>query len=326
MNFAIIGCGLIGQKRARTLGTHRLTAVADTQLERARQLMAQFGPSAFVSDDWRQVVQRQDVDAVIIATTNDSLAPIGIAAADAGKHVLIEKPAGRNALELAPLTSVAKARRVSVKIGFNLRFHPAMLKAREIFDAGGVGPLMFIRGRYGHGGRIGYDKEWRSDPRISGGGQMLDQGVHLVDLARWFAGDFTQVAGHIATYFWKMPVEDNAFVLLTTAGGQVAHLQTSCSEWKNLFSLEIMGRTGKLQIDGLSGSYGVERLTYYKMLPQMGPPETSSWEYPGDDLSFKREFEHWMQCIEHGREPCGGLPDALAVLEIVDKLYAENRK
>ena len=105
---------------------------------------------------------------------------------------------------------------------------------------------MFVRGRYGHGGRLGMEKEWRGDPAVSGGGEMLDQGVHLIDLARWFLGDFTDVSGHVATYFWDWPVEDNGFALLRTAAGQVAWLHASCTEWKNLFSFEIYGRDGKL--------------------------------------------------------------------------------
>ena len=142
---------------------------------------------------------------------------------------------------------------------------------------------MFIRGRYGHGGRIGYDREWRADPTLSGGGELIDQGVHLIDLSRWFLGDFAHVDGAAHTYFWDMPVDDNAFLRLTTAAGQVALLHVSCTEWKNLFSLRDLRPHGKLQIDGLGGSYGIERLTHYRMLPEMGPPETTIWEYPQGD-------------------------------------------
>src|SRR4029077_2285680 len=102
-----------------------------------------------------------------------------------------------------------------------------------------------------HGGGLGYDREWRSAPAIAGGGEMLDQGVHLIDLARWFLGDFVSVTGEVANYFWIWEVEDNGFALLKNSAGQVAWLHASCTEWKNLFSLEIYGKTGKLQIDGL---------------------------------------------------------------------------
>jgi predicted dehydrogenase len=183
---------------------------------------------------------------------------------------------------------------------------------------------MFVRGRYGHGGRLGYDKEWRADPALAGGGELLDQGVHLIDLARWYLGEPVEVRGSAHTFFWKMPVEDNGFLWLRTAQDQVAWLHASCTEWKNLFSFEIMGRDGKLQIDGLGGSYGVERLTYYKMLPQMGPPETTSWEYPGEDRSWHDEYAHLLDCIRTGSEPSGTLADALAALQVVQKIYDQS--
>jgi predicted dehydrogenase len=213
---------------------------------------------------------------------------------------------------------------VLVKVGFNHRFHPAIQKARNLFDEGAIGPLMYIRARYGHGGRLGYEREWRADPRIAGGGELLDQGVHLIDLARWFAGDFTDVRGWIETFFWRMPVEDNAFLLLRAAGGQVAWLHVSCTEWKNLFCLEIFGRGGKLQIDGLGGGYGIERLTFYRMLPSMGPPETTTWEYPGDDESWDEEYRHLLACIHDGQPVSGGLEDALAALEVVRAVYEKD--
>ena len=101
-----------------------------------------------------------------------------------------------------------------MKVGFNHRFHPALSKAHDLANQGAIGPISHVRGRYGHGGRPGYDREWRADPEIAGGGEMLDQGVHLIDLSRWFCGDFAEVAGHVGTYFWQMPVEDNGFALL----------------------------------------------------------------------------------------------------------------
>lgn len=323
MRVAIIGCGLIGYKRARALSGNRLVAVADTHLTRAQQLAAQF-PGCLASTEWRSVVERDDVDLVIVATTNDALTPVSLAAVQNGKHVLVEKPGARNAGELSPLVAAARTAGVIVKVGFNHRFHPAFQKAKQLFEGGELGPLMYIRARYGHGGRLGYEREWRADPAIAGGGEMLDQGVHLIDLARWFAGDFTEVSGCVGTFFWHMPVEDNGFALLRTARGQVAWLHASCSEWKNLFCFEIFGRDGKIQIDGLGGSYGVERLSFYRMLPQMGPPETTIWEYPGEDTSWQAEFAHFTDCIAQRRTPSGTLEDALAALEIVQQLYDQS--
>lgn len=324
MRIGIIGCGAIGNKRAKALGEHVLTFCADCDLSRAQTLASHF-PTCTATSDWRQCATSGRVDAVIVSTTNDMLVPASMTAVQAGKHVLAEKPGARNALELEPLIAAARAAGRIVKIGFNHRFHPALMRARAIVDSGALGPLMFIRGRYGHGGRPGMEREWRGNPALSGGGEMLDQGVHLIDLSRWFLGDFSDVQGHVGTFFWDWPVEDNGFALLKTPAGQVAWLHASCTEWKNLFSFEIYGRVGKLHIEGLGGSYGVERLSYYQMLPEMGPPPTTIWEYPGEDRSWHLEFQHFIGCIEQNRQPNGSLQDALAALQVVGSLYNKEK-
>jgi len=320
MNVGIIGCGLIGKKRALGLGGHALLAAVDIDLVRARNV-AGLIKGAKASSDIDDIIKDPAIDIVIISTTNDKLASLSMAAVKAKKHVLVEKPAGRNAGEIKKVISAARANKVCVKVGFNLRYHAAMVKAKEIIDSNDIGPLMFVRGRYGHGGRIGYDKEWRANPKISGGGELIDQGVHLIDLSRWFLGDFSKVEGSVHTYFWNMPVDDNAFLSLRTPCGQIAWLHVSCTEWKNMFSFEIYGKYGKIQIDGLGGSYGREKLTYYKMLPQMGPPQTTVWDSPEEDISWKREFEAFVKAIQLGAPLNGDITDALAALKIVDKMY-----
>jgi predicted dehydrogenase len=324
MRVAIIGCGLIGHKRARALPADvKLVAVADTNHPRAQQLAAHYS-GCEVEPDWQSCVARRDVDAVIVSTVNNALAPVTLAAVRHGKHVLVEKPAARRADELRPVADAARKAGVIVKVGFNHRFHPAFVKARQLCNSGELGPLLYVRGRYGHGGRLGYDREWRADPAIAGGGELLDQGVHLIDLSRWFLGDFVDVWGQTATYFWDMPVEDNGFLALRTACGQTAWLHASCTEWKNLFCFEIFGRDGKVQIDGLGGSYGVERLSFYRMLPRMGPPETTIWEYPGDDQSWGAEFADFRECIAASQQPLGNLDDAIAALDVVEQVYHQS--
>ncbi|MDD2714775.1 MAG: Gfo/Idh/MocA family oxidoreductase [Candidatus Wallbacteria bacterium] len=325
MNIAIIGCGLIGEKRARSLMGHRIVATADTDLKRAEKV-AQLGKCSTFYADWRKAAAHPEVELVIVSTTNDWLTPIGQYALEHHKHVLVEKPAARSALELKPFLELSRKSDSRVKVGFNLRCHPAMQKAREIIDSKVLGELMFVRGRYGHGGRIGYQKEWRSDQAISGGGELLDQGVHLIDLARWYLGDFENVTGFAPTYFWEMPVDDNGFMALRTAGGKMAWLHVSCTEWKNMFCLEIYGRTGKLQIEGLGGSYGMERLSFYRMLPEMGPPETTIWEYPGEDKSWQLEFASFTAAIVNGKPLCGDLEDAYRALSIVGEIYRSKLK
>jgi predicted dehydrogenase len=324
MNVAIVGCGLIGQKRAKLLGVHRLVAAVDADPGKAQALVAERSGAAALTD-WRTAVARADVDAVLVCTPHHLLAPVAIAAAEAGKHVLVEKPGARNAAELAPLAEAARRGKVVVKVGFNHRFHPAFRKAREYVDAGAVGELMFVRARYGHGGRVGYDKEWRADPAISGGGELLDQGMHLIDLSRWFLGDFVRVEGFTHSYFWDMPVDDNGFMALRTARQQMAWLHVSWTEWKNTFSFELYGKTGKLHVEGLGGSYGTERLSYYRMSPEMGPPETVIHEYPGADQSWALEFADFVGSVETGKAPCGGLDDALKALNVVDAIYGANK-
>jgi predicted dehydrogenase len=322
MRAAIIGCGLIGRKRAQALAGCRLAVCCDRAADRAESL-ASTAAGAVALSDWQAAIQRPDVDVVLIATTHDMLAPIACAAAAAGKHVLMEKPGARRAAELDEVRAAAHRTGARVRVGFNHRYHRAFRKAREIFDSGALGEMMFVRARYGHGGRLGYEKEWRAVPELSGGGELVDQGIHLIDLARWFLGDFERVQGHIATYFWDMPVEDNGFLLLRTAGGQTAFLHASWTEWKNTFSFEISGRTGKLEINGLGGSYGTERLTFYRMSAAMGPPETTTWEYPMADDSWEVEFREFLDDIRLGRPPAVGLTDAQAALRVVEQVYRE---
>ncbi len=320
LQYAIVGCGLIGRKRALALKPGQFRYACDLDPVRAADL-AKVAPGCTAITDYQVALADPAVGAVIVATLNGALAPIARAAALAGKHVLVEKPAALNSGQLRAVQAAAEKTGVRVRIGYNHRFHPALQKARELADAGVLGPMMFLRGRYGHGGRKGYDREWRADPALAGGGELIDQGVHLIDLAGWFMGDFPKVEGHAATYFWDMKVDDNAFLSLRTAGGQTAWLHVSCTEWKNMFSLELYGRDAKISIDGLGGSYGPEKCTYYKMLPQMGPPETTVFEFPAGDGSWALELAAFEEDIRTGRAPSPGLPEGIRTLEIVEEIY-----
>jgi len=326
LGFAIIGCGLIGRKRTealRKIPGAVLRTTCDLDPARAAAL-AQLVPGCTASTDYAAALADPAVGAVVVATLNAALAPITLAAVRAGKHVLVEKPGALNAAQLRTIRAAAATTGARVRIGYNHRFHPALQKARELVDSGALGPLMFLRARYGHGGRKGYDREWRVDASLSGGGELIDQGVHLIDLAGWFLGDFPVVEGHAVTSFWDMKVDDNAFLSLRTAAGQTAWLHASCTEWKNLFSLELYGRDAKLAIDGLGGSYGPERLACYKMLPEMGPPETTIFEYVRGDDSWGLETRAFLDDIRLGREPAPGLREGIRTLEIVEAIYARS--
>lgn len=317
LRIAIIGCGLIGNKRAAALPSGSVVSVYDMDSTKAQALAKSMNAAVAASVD--EAIA--GADAVIVATIHSSLTSLAAKAVAAGKHVLIEKPAGIHAAEIAALRDAAKQRGVVVKVGYNHRFHPAMWKAKELVDGGAVGKLLYIRGRYGHGGRIGYDKEWRAKKALAGGGEMIDQGSHLIDLSRWFLGDLDHKFSYVPTYFWDMEVEDNAFVALGGKDGTMAWLHASWTEWKNLFCFEIFGLTGKIMIDGLGGSYGVEKLTYYRMSEQMGPPAVEQFEYPGPDGSWVLDTMEFINAIAEKRAPLGNLDDALAIMNILEVAY-----
>jgi predicted dehydrogenase len=315
---AIVGCGLIGRRRASTLTGAKVVACADIDAKRAQSLADETGSAAF--GDWRDMLDRVGCDVVVVATLHNSLAEITRGAILHGCHVLVEKPAARRCSELKPVLDATR-KGIQVRVGFNHRYRRALRKARALVDEGAIGELMFVRGQYGHGGRAGYESEWRADAKLSGGGELIDQGPHLIDLARWFLGDFVEVYGFADTLYWNMPVDDNAFLTLRTVDHRTAQLHVSCTEWKNTFFFQIYGKTGKIEISGLGGSYGVERLAFYRMTPAMGPPETTIWEYPMADDSWAVEFREFVDDIRLQRSPAAGLRDAMAVLEIVERIY-----
>jgi predicted dehydrogenase len=326
MKFGIIGCGLIGRKRALSITNkkeHQIIAAADLEIGKAEALCEEFGGKAMAN---AADVINSEAGIIVVSTTHDQLARLALMAAVAGKHVLLEKPGARNAGELEPAAIEAAKRGLKVKVGFNHRFHPAIWQAKKLVDQGEIGKLMIVRGRYGHGGRLNYEKEWRFNREISGGGELLDQGSHLIDLARWFLGEFSTVYGILPSYYWSGNVEDNCFLTMQTIDGKAAHLHATWTEWKNTFCFEIYGKSGKLQIDGLGGSYGLEQLSFYKMSPQMGPPQTTIWQYPFPDMSWNLEMEELLAAISENRSPLGDIGDALANLRLVDEFYQQEGK
>ncbi len=327
MNFGIVGCGLIGIKRAKSIyeNGHNISIMCDTDSNKARALADRFNCDC-ITTDYKDVISDSEVEIIVVATSNDMLAKITLEAVRNDKHVIVEKPGAICTQELDPIINEIENRNVVVKVGFNHRYHPAMLKAMDILNKEKLGDIMFIRGRYGHGGRVGYDKEWRADKSVSGGGETIDQGVHLIDLSRWFMGDFDKVDGFATTYYWDMEVDDNGFICLRKKDNRCAWLQVSCTEWKNLFSFEIYCKEAKLVIEGLGGSYGVERLYYYRMLPEMGPPQTMIFEYSRGDDSWNEELRDVVKSVQEGNNDfLGGIHDAYESLRIVEKIYGESK-
>ncbi len=318
---AIIGAGLVGAKRASALPAGaELRAVFDSVPERARAV-AESTPGATVTDSVEAAVDDPRVSLVVVATPHGELARVGAAALERGRDVLVEKPGADSLRALLALREAAERAGRRVRVGFNHRFHPAMLRTKDAAGSGCYGPVFGIRGRYGHGGRVGYEHEWRARRDISGGGELVDQGLHLIDLVRFLTGEVELAFSELRTDFWPIDVEDNAYLALRSESGALAWLHASWTEWKNLFSFEVAMRTAKLEISGLGGSYGIERLTSHEMLPEMGPPTTTSWEWPGADRSWSDELEDVLADLD-GRPAIGAdLDDAIAAFRIVDAAY-----
>lgn len=322
MNVAIIGAGLIGRKRAQALPRGvRLSIICDIDPRKAKEFANDFNCNP--ETDWRVVTKSHKIDAVIVSTVNKFLSPITREAILGGKHILVEKPGARNLLELKKIAKIYKNKSV-LMYGYNHRYHPTMIAAKKIIDSGKFGHILFIRAKYGHGGRLGYEKEWRFNKDLAGGGELLDQGSHLIDLVNYFAGPMTKALGLVDNLFWKSKLEDSAFFILRNNKGQIAQLSASCVEWKNIFCFEIMLENAKIQIDGLGKSYGQEKLTLYKMKPEMGPPTIEEFLF-NEDSSWQNETKLFFSQIKRKIYSSKSLNDAIYVLSIVEKLYRRNK-
>jgi predicted dehydrogenase len=323
LRVAIIGCGLIGDKRGAALGRgDELLGAVDVLGERADGLVAKYGGRACRDVDELLAL---GPDVVVVAATHDQLAALSERALLAGAHVLVEKPAGLGTAQVAHLARVADQTGRTVKVGFNHRFHPALAELAAEVHSGRHGELMHLRARYGHGGRIGYDREWRAEPSRSGGGELIDQGMHLLDLTHWLAGPLPLRCALLRTHFWDTPVEDNAALLLGADDSRDAvwaMLHVTWTEWKNTFSIEVYCRTAKLQVDGLVRSYGPQRLRLFRMLPELGPPEVEERSYGQEDLSWSREWEHFASALSSGEPLLGNLDDARYAWSRVEDAYA----
>ena len=330
LQVGLVGAGLIGSRRAAVIhddASAALVAVADVQQETAQQVAERWGISnCRITSDWTEVVACDEIDVVIVSTVNKFLAPITIAALQAGKHVLCEKPLGRNLSEAQEMVAATRGSGRVLKTGFNHRHHLAIWEAHRLCAEGAIGEPMFVRCVYGHGGRPGYENEWRGDPDLAGGGELLDQGVHVLDLCRWFLGEFAEVFGRTRTFFWSVePLEDNAFALLWTADGRIASLHTSWTQWRNRFDFEVYGRDGFLRVEGLGESYGTERLTLGRRRPESGPPAETTWEFPGPDPSWHAEWAEFTAAIREGRRPIGDGEDGLQAMRLIEAIYTSAR-
>jgi len=284
--------------------------------------------------DYKNAIDAACPQIVFVCSPNRYSPDICVYALEKGSHVFCEKPPGRNLEDIARILEAEQAHPgLKVMFGFNHRHHPAILEAKAIVDAGRMGRLMWLRGIYGKSGGTGrdFEKSWRNDPAISGGGILLDQGIHMLDLFRFFCGDFDEIQGMLTTSYWRIPVEDNAFVLLRNGKGQMAQLHSSATLWKHTFRLELGLEGGYLTAQGLlskSGSYGREMLIIGRK-PRgeegvaLGNPREEI-VYFDRDLSWELQVKELIHCIQEDLPVRDSSTlDAFRVMEIIDTVYRE---
>jgi len=324
MNVAIVGAGLIGKKRASSLEENDfLSIVCDINEVFAKELAHEFSTNS--TGNIKDIINNSNIDTVIVSVVNKYAAELTTDMLLSGKNVLCEKPLGRNVEESRVILSAAEKKNKLVKTGFNHRFHPAVIKAKELIEIDSIGELINIRAHYGHGGRPGMEKEWRCSKDLSGGGELIDQGVHLIDLCRWFTSmDVLQVYGKTFTSFWKTDVEDNAFFNLDFNNGIYAQCHVSWTNWKNIFSFEIFGKNGYIKINGLGGSYGKESLEVGYRQPEGGVPQIENYEFEENDNSWFLEWKDFKEAIKNHREPHGSGQDGYMANKIIDAIYKSN--
>jgi predicted dehydrogenase len=328
---AIIGMGKMGNIRKKELDRHpgfEVTALSDINEDVQKQF-----PDIPFFRNWDEVLQ-QPLEAVVVCTYNHIAPDVVCAALDKGMHVFCEKPPGRNVEDVKRIIQAEETAHGKVlKFGFNHRFHYAVMEAKSIVDSKRYGNVMWARGIYGKAGGLSFGKNWRMDPALAGGGILLDQGIHMLDLLRYFLGDFVEIKGFVENCYWKEgPLEDNAFALMKTGEGRVAMVHSSANQWKHKFTLDLFMEDGYVTLNGIlssTRSYGEESITFAKKqfeneASAFGRPREETIYFDVDD-SWRFEIEEFYECIQ-GKKTCliGSSDDALKVMELIGNIYQEG--
>jgi len=321
LRFAIIGAGKMGMRWFNVIAKHaHLCETVDPK-----------GGTATLEE----VLKNKRIDAVLIATPHGSLAEISRKVLKAGKHVLCEKPGALKSKKIKKNGKLAEKKGLIYMVGYNHRFHDGFIKARRMIEEGKIGDIVFIRARYGFGGRKDYDKEWRLDKSKEGSGELMDQGVHMIDLALSYMNGGVDVKGFTSDTFWKKGNknigEDNAFVLLND-NFVTASIHVSLTQWKRMHNFEIYGTKGYLSIEGLGQRYGGdkdgnERLVYCKRRKDFGEniKEKIIKVNPIADDSLKSMLKEFMSAIKEKRQPTPDWQDAYQALRVVEQVYKQNK-
>lgn len=329
LKIGIAGFGIVGKRRKDCVDRHpamEVVAVCDRTFEEDGTLPG--GVRSF--RDYRALFN-EPLDALIVCMTNDIAAEVTIAALEAGLHVFCEKPPARTVAEVrAVIEHERRHPGLKLMYGFNHRYHDSVRDALRIVHSGELGALINLRGVYGKSRLSTFNQSnWRTKRDIAGGGVLLDQGIHMVDLMRLFAGEFVEVHSVVSNSHWGFDVEDNAYALMRTANGVVGMLNSSATQWRHLFQLDIALERGSLALSGiLSGtkSYGAETLTVVQANPDTdaGDPREQTTRY-NHDPSWDDEIAAFASSVLDGTAVLSGnSDDALRTMELVNRIYFED--
>ena len=317
----IIGTGLQAGRRISVAGAN-VVAVAGHDAAAGEAFATRHGIRA--EKDWRALVGAADLDVVLVCTPPHLHAEMTIAALEAGKHVLCEKPFARTGAEAERMVHAARTHGKALACGFNHRHHPALAELRRLVDEGRLGRVLWARCAYGIGGRDGYENEWRADPAQVGGGQLMEQGIHAVDLLRTLLGEVESTTAVRNTAVWPAmaPLEDDAMMLLRHRGGAMATVHSTLTQWVNLFRLEIGGERATAEVQGLAGSYGPQTLTVWDRTD--GPFSATRTEFRGGDRSWQREWDDFLRLLDDPSD-LGSAEDGAAAVRVVEAAYQGAR-
>ena len=322
----IIGFGKMGKIRARAIeksGKGKIVSIYDVD-----HPVDCFYP---IANSPIEIVESSDVDAVFVCTPNSHIPVLCTQALNAGKHVFSEKPPGFNADQVEEVIKAEKASdNLKLMYGFNHRHHESIRRMKKIVESGELGKVLWIRGRYGKEVNQSFFGGWRANPKIAGGGILLDQGIHMVDLFLHLGGKFDEVFSLVSNLFWKIDgIEDNVFAIFRDSkSGICASVHSTMTQWRYLFSLEVFMEGGALILNGLktsSGAYGDEKLAIKR---NPAPLQDGSFESEEQivykiDNSWQSEIDHFFECISRNQDILYGTSaDALAVMQMIDRIYA----
>jgi predicted dehydrogenase len=314
VRFGLIGCGNFGSKRAkafREINTARLACVVDVNEERAKTLAAINGSSYYT--DYIKALTCEQLDCVIVATPNITHAKTSIDAMSLGKHVICEKPLATSVDDAELMVWTSKEKGVNLKVGSNLRYFPNVINAKKIIDEDKIGNTIFLRGWIGNAGNH-LNGSWFSKPEIAGGGTLLDNGHHIIDLSSWFLGNLSFAAGYVCTLFQNVSSEDNAVAVLKTESGSFALIQSSWTEWNGYTYIEVYGQKGSLVIDCRDG----------KNQLVLRDKANNKQEYNFDNngpSSYALEIADFADAIRHNREIRPSGLDGLHILQLIKQIY-----